>query len=459
MGRLFRDILTLGHLAWPVVISRGGVMMLSVTDTVMVGRYASEHLAYLGVGLVPHNIFILVMVGLVMGTSVLVSNAFGARNLSKTGEIWWTAMPWALAIGLIGFAVCAFGEIFLLLWGIEPDIAAKAGQISFIAGLSLPFAALQMVSNMFLEGVRNPRPGMFIMLAANVLNVFANYILVYGLYGVPELGAQGSIWATFVVRALQLACTLSYIWFLVDLDKFGLRRRPKFSWKAGAELRKIGYASGLSIGVESTAFNALLVFAGWLSLTVVAAHVITITAFGLFFMVGLGFGVATAVSVGNAHGAGDHEGVRRWAWLGLGIQSFFMLLCALIIIVYAEEFAGFYTQDRAVIALAAQMLVFVSMALVFDTGQSLFAMSLRARGDTWWPTMSHIVAYAGLMMPLTYVSIYHLGRGPMGLADGVFFGTLFPFVTLILRYVYLDRRARRDSRDSKDGQLSLGADQ
>jgi hypothetical protein len=52
-----------------------------------------------------------------------------------------------------------------------------------------------------------------------------------------------------------------------------------------------------------------------------------------------------------------------------------------------------------------------------------------------------------------------LGRGPMGLADGVFFGTLFPFVTLILRYVYLDRRARRDSRDSTDGQLSLGADQ
>ena len=107
MTQLFRDFLTLANLAWPVVISRIGIMTLTVVDTVMVGRYASEHLAYLGVGLVPHNIFILIMLGLIMGTSVLVSNRYGAGELQKTGEIWWIALPWALAIGLIGFVVCA----------------------------------------------------------------------------------------------------------------------------------------------------------------------------------------------------------------------------------------------------------------------------------------------------------------------------------------------------------------
>ena len=96
MTQLFRDFLTLANLAWPVVISRIGIMTLTVVDTVMVGRYASEHLAYLGVGLVPHNIFILIMLGLIMGTSVLVSNRYGAGELQKTGEIWWIALPWAL---------------------------------------------------------------------------------------------------------------------------------------------------------------------------------------------------------------------------------------------------------------------------------------------------------------------------------------------------------------------------
>ncbi len=443
MAQLFKDFLTLANLAWPVVISRIGIMSLTVVDTVMVGRYASEHLAYLGVGLVPHNIFILIMLGLIMGTSVLVSNRFGAGELSKTGEIWWMALPWALAIGLIGFTVCAFGELLLLLWGIEPEIAAKAGHISFIAGMSLPLASLHMVSGMFLEGVRNPRPGMVIMLIANIVNVGANYVLVYGLYGLPELGAEGSIWATFIVRLFQMIGIFSYIWFVLDRQKFGVTPRRKFSWRAGARLRQIGYATGLSMGIENTAFNALVVFAGWLSMTVVAAHVISITAFALFFMMGLGFGVATSVSVGNAYGAGDFNRVRRWAWLGLGVQSLLMTICGLFLVVYAEGFAGFFSQDPAVIALATQLLVFMSMALIFDTGQSLLSMSLRARGDTWWPTTIHIIAYAVLMIPLAYVSIFIFDRGAMGLADAVVFGTLFPFAMLVGRYIYLDRQQFR----------------
>ena len=110
MRQLLQDIRDLLALAWPVVISRTGILTLSITDTVMVGHYASEHLAYVGIGMVPSNIFILVMIGLLMGTSVLVSNRFGAGETAKTGEVWWLSLPWGIAIGLVGFAICAFGE-------------------------------------------------------------------------------------------------------------------------------------------------------------------------------------------------------------------------------------------------------------------------------------------------------------------------------------------------------------
>lgn len=103
MNSLTHDIKTLLNLAWPVVISRVGILTLGITDTVMVGRYASEHLAYLGIGMVPSNIYILIMIGLLMGTSVLVSNRFGAGQYEKTGEVLWHALPWGFAIGLIGF--------------------------------------------------------------------------------------------------------------------------------------------------------------------------------------------------------------------------------------------------------------------------------------------------------------------------------------------------------------------
>ena len=140
------DIKTLLNLAWPVVISRVGILTLGITDTVMVGRYASEQLAYLGIGMVPSNIYILIMIGLLMGTPVLVSNRFGAQEYDKTGQVWWNALPWGFFIGLVGMVFCFFGEEFLLLTGQTPQLAEAGGRISVIAGLSLPLAAIHMTT-------------------------------------------------------------------------------------------------------------------------------------------------------------------------------------------------------------------------------------------------------------------------------------------------------------------------
>ena len=408
----------------------------------MVGRYASEHLAYLGIGMVPSNIYILIMIGLLMGTSVLVSNRFGAGQYDKTGEVLWHALPWGFAIGLIGFLFCYFGEFWLLLTGQDAVLAEKGGHISIIAGLSLPLAAVHMTTGFFLEGIRNPRPGMVIMIAANIINIFANYFLVYGVYGFPELGAEGSIWATFIVRCMQVVAILSYVWFFIDHEKFGLSK-PKITWRGGTDLRRIGYASGISMGLENGAFNALVLFAGFLGTAAVAAHVIMINVFALFFMMGLGFGVATAVSVGNANGAGDMRQVTRWAWLGLSIQSVVMVVAGILMWVTAQQAGEFFSNDPAVYNLAAAMIAWVAMSLVFDTGQSLMAMALRARGDTWMPTFIHFIAYGVVMIPLAYLFIFPLGRGAMGLADGVILGTFVPFILVMLRYRQLDRRVLR----------------
>jgi len=441
MRDLRQDIVTLWSLAWPVIISRISVMMLTVVDTIMVGHYAAEHLAYLGIGLVPYNIFLLVMLGLLLGVSVLSARAYGAKQYKKAGAVWWMSLPWAASIGFVGFVVCAFGEVLLLLFGIEPEIAAKAGRISLLAGLSLPLVAVQMVTGFFLEGIRNPRPAMVVWILANLVNIGANYVMVYGMYGFPELGAEGAIWATLVVRSAQVVVLLLYLRFLFDRETYGLVKRPKMSWKKASEMRQIGYAFGISLGIENGAFNALVVFAGWLSLTVVAAHVITISAFGLFFMIGAGLGSATAVSVGNAYGANDPQGVRFWGRLGLSTLTLLMGICGIGLIFFAEEFAAFYTDDMAVIALSAQMLTFVAMALILDAGQTLLATTLRARGDTWWPTIVHLISYLGVMIPVAYVSMFILGRGPMGLVDSIVLGALVPFTILFLRTRYLDRRA------------------
>jgi MATE family multidrug resistance protein len=98
-----------------------------------------------------------------------------------------------------------------------------------------------------------------------------------------------------------------------------------------------------------------------------------------------------------------------------------------------------------VIKLAAVLIALVSIGTVFDTGQSLLSMSLRARGDTWVPTFIHLLSYGVIMIPLTYALIFPLGRGALGLADGIVLGTFVPFALVIWRYRWLDKQAQAAS--------------
>ena len=439
------DILDLAHLAWPVIINRLGVMMLGVVDTIMVGRYAAEHLAYFGLGLVISNIIILVKVGLLIGVQVLVAQYFGARQHSSCGQVWWRSLPYAVGLGLVGFAVCAFAEPILIFFGQDSDLAREAGKISFINGLSLPILALYMATSMFLEGIRRVRPAMIIVIIANIINVFANYSLVYGAFGMPEFGAVGSVWASLFVRSIQLITIFTYVWFMFDHARYGVRKPPKRSFAAGTEMRQIGYMAGISMGIENLSFNALTVFAGLLGALALASHVITINVFGLGFMFGLGFGAATSVRVGNAHGAGHNDAAMRAGWLGLGVQTVAMIFITALFIGYSDQIASFYSKDADVIALASLMIKYMSLILIIDCAQMLLAQAVRARGDGMTPMVIYVICYGVIMLPLTYFMAFTMGRGVFGLIDATFIATVMSMLLVGITFA----RTRHIFRDLK----------
>ncbi len=411
------DILDLLNLAWPVVINRLGVMTLGVVDTIMVGRYAAEHLAYFGIGLVTSNILVLILVGLLMGVPVLVAQNYGARDFNGCAAIWWQSVPYAIGLGFLGLLICSFGEPLLLLFGQAPELARAGGAISTIAGLSFPLLTLYLATSMFLEGLRRVRPGMVIIVLANVVNLVANYLLIYGAFGFPEMGAEGAVWASFCVRLAQLIAILLYVWWMPGAERYGLRALPRWSWEAGTKMRRIGYMTSIGMGIEHVAFNALVLFAGVLGTVVLAAQVITINVFALGFMLGLGISVANGVRVGNAHGAGHNETAQQNGWLGLGVQMVVLGGIGLLISSNASQIVAFYSSDRAVQDMGSAMLAYLSLFLLVDGGQTLMAQSMRARGDARTPMYIHLVSYGLVMIPMTYVFCFPLGRGALGLVD------------------------------------------
>lgn len=440
------DIRDLLGLAWPVIINRLGVMTLGVVDTIMVGQYAAEHLAYFGIGLVPSNILVLVLVGLLMGVPVLVAQRFGAGASEDCGFIWWQSLPYALMLGLFGLVLCSFAEPVLVLFGQSPELAQAGGVISRIAGFSLPLLSIYMATSMFLEGIRRVRPGMVIVIIANIINLIANYVLIYGAFGMPEMGAQGAVWASFCVRLGQVLLIFGYVWMSPDIIRYGVRQRPKFDWVSGREMRKIGYLTSVSVGIEHAAFNALVLFAGVLGTMVLAAHVITINVFALGFMVGLGFSVACGVRVGNAHGAGHHLSAQRNGWMGLGVQMAVLFSIGLVLSFFADRILMLYTADPAVRELGASMLRYLSLFLFIDAGQSLMAQAMRARGDATTPMYIHLLAYGGVMIPLTYVLSFTMERGALGLIDSTVISSILALGLGVYGFHRLGRRLKTEKQ-------------
>ncbi len=432
----------LNRLVWPIIISRLGILGLFLADFIMVGHYDAEHIAWLGLGMTPATVFVPVIIGLLMGTMVLVTRAYGAGEYRLCGAIWRQSLPYALAIGLAGMVFCAGGEWMLLAMGQTPDLAREAGRVSLLVGLSLPFMTLGMTSGFFLEGLGRVRPVMVFMLLANILNVGLNMVLIYGTEILPGFGAAGAVAATGFARAAMTLGLLAYIWWTPFYAQFGVRQRPPADARLAGQHRRIGYAGGISLGVEHLAFAGLTVFAGWLGTTVVAAHSIAMNFFGLCFMFGLGIGTATSVRVGHAYGAGRSGLMQRAVWFGLAVQMTLMVAVAIGIKTWDVGVAGLYTRDGLVQPLAGALLAYVSLALCLDTGQVLMAQCLRVSGDVWTPSAIHVVAYLGVALPGSWLFAFPLGHGAYGLMEGFMLGAGVAFFAGVMRFVWRMRRLR-----------------
>ncbi len=419
-------------------------MVMALVDTVMVGRFAVDELAFLGIGLAPIVPLMLAMIGLMMGTLVLTAAAFGAGRVQSCGAVWRRSLPYALWLGLAAAVVCAFGESLLRLFGQSPEVAREGGRVCRILGLGIAPQLIFVTTSFFLEGVRRPWPAMIMMILGNLLNVLLNWLLIYGKAGLPALGAEGSAWATTVVRTVIAVGLVAYVGRMADAGRLGVHARPSAGLRSWTQQRRIGYAAGVSIGVEAAAFAALTVFAGWLGAYPLAAYSIVINLVSMVFMVAVGIGSATAVRVGIAHGRGDARETAWAGWTGLAVNTAVMGALALVFLLLPERLARAYTIDPALVALTAPAILFSAAILVADGGQAVMANALRGRGDTWVVSALQSASFFAVMVPVSWWLAFDRGREVIGLLEGVLVGCAVSVALLAGRFHLLSLRDQPD---------------
>jgi len=434
------ELAELLKLSGPVVISRLGIMAMGLSDAIVVGRYSAAQLGYHALAWAPTSVIVTMAIGLLSGAQVMTARAIGEGRRHETGAVLRRGLSYSLWIGIASALLLALaGPPFLHAIGLPRDLADGASWPLRIFCLSLPGYALSCCASFWLEGLSRPGPAAWTMWIANAVNLALDLLLVPGTFGLPALGAVGGAWATTGARTFLAVLMLGYIALMPEARAVGVFVKPARDRAAEAEQRRIGFGAGASNFFEVAAFASLNVICGWMGGLAVAAWTIVLNVAAIVFMVPLGLATGAAVRVGRAYGARDAPGVVRAGVVAFGVTSVFGALVGLVVWPGASIIASAYTENPATLAMAIPALVITCLMYWPDSLQVVTAQALRARGDVWLPTGTHLTSYILLMMPLAWWLGIPLHMGIIGVAWAVVIASFVSAGFLLTRFWLLSR--------------------
>jgi len=440
-------------LSGPVIVARSGILVLFTVDTVMVGQLGGEELAFLGLGMSIQGVIMLICIGLLQGTMILSSQAYGADDFKACGRAWRTGSYHAALFGVVFGLVCLAGEDLLLLFGQSASLAEGGGSAAAYFGWGMPAMLLYVTASYFLESVQRPRVGMIIMLGVNLLNLLVNGMLLFGWLGTGlALGADGAVIATSIVRWVAALAIVAYIFVLPIVlgdDRFGLRaswsevvqEATRLGGAMGKKMRSLGAATGMAYGLEAAAFSSLVFMAGTISPAALAAHQITNNSVALLVMVSIGMAAATAVRVGNAVGRQDEHGVRMAGWVGLGLIAIILAPPAIFLLISPHAVASLYINEVAVLEIAQWTMLAAGVFIVADGMMNVIMGALRGMGDVWVPMFMHIFSFWCVGVPVAWVAAFYFRYGAVGLQMGIGVAVLLSVIAQVTRFSIVSKKA------------------
>jgi len=442
-------------------------MIILATDTVMLGHFSKEALAAGAIGNTVFFFIWLLGTGPVSAVSPMIAHVVGRHGATarksaerRNGAQRFSVRPrdqrdvrLVVRMGLWSVAMMSppllaalfFTRDILLLLQQEPRLAADAGIYTAALAFGLPCSLAFQVLRNFSTSLSRPIPPMVVMGLAILFNALGDYALIFGHFGLPQLGLVGAGFASASSNLFTLvAMTVIALRLPVLRPYHFLHRLFRPHWRSLVELFHLGLPIGMTMLFEVALFNAATLAMGTFGIAALAAHQIAITIPSLTFMVPLGIGLAGTVRVGLAAGAGDRYGARRAGFTAMGLGLIFMFCAALVLILFPHSIAMLWLPDSAdnrdVLALAVTFLHVAAAFQLMDGLQVTASMSLRglkdARGPMWVAGASYWLAGA----PMCALLGFGLGMKGLGIWLGLAFGLLVAAVLLTSRFAILSKR-------------------
>lgn len=407
----------------PIIATQLLRMGLNFTDTVMAGNLSALDLAAVSIGNAIYMPIAIFCMATLIAINPVVSQFLGARKFDKIGksarQMFWLILMLAIPC----FFLIRNVDVVMDLIGVTQEIIPIAdGYLDALSWGFLPLLAYAGV-RFFSEGLSVTKPAMYIAAASVVLNVGANYVLMYGKLGFPQLGAIGTGYATSIINLFGAIIFIAFTASFKPFKRFNIFGRTTGpEWKYIGELIKVGIPNGVSSSMEVLLFAAVSLLMGTLSVKVAAAHQIAINVAAMMYMIPFGLSIALTQRVGFSIGQGSMARARFRGFVGIGLCTGVMIVTAILLFTAPKFIIGIYTNDPEVAQVAVSLLFMAAIFQISDGLQVGGFSALRGLKDTRIPMVVNFISYWLVGFPSGYLLGIYLGYGPEGLWIGLITG-------------------------------------
>ncbi|ADR21147.1 MATE family efflux transporter [Marivirga tractuosa] len=423
------------QLAYPVVLSQLGHVLVGTADSVMVGRVGTEELAAVSVANAVFSVAMMFGIGVSFGLTPLIAQSDGEGNQRAGMRFLKHSFVINVLFGILLFGILLFGGYILDILNQPKDVVALAKPYLAIVGFSLlPFMVFQTFKQ-FAEGLSLTKQAMYITLSANVINILLNYVLIFGKLGFEPMGLVGAGWATLISRIIMAVAMVLFVkYFKVFAVYWNYFKVTVWNSATFKRLLNLGVPTGFQYIFEVGAFASAAIMIGWMGAVPLASHQVAMNLASISYMMATGISAAATVRVGNQLGQRDIPTMRIAAFTCFLMAIFFMAFTGLVFMVFNHLLPTFYTSDPAVISIAASLLIIAALFQLSDGIQVVGLGALRGMGDVKLPTLVTFMAYWVIGLPCGYLLAFILDFGEQGVWYGLLIGLSVTAVILFIRF-------------------------
>jgi MATE family multidrug resistance protein len=397
--------------AFPLILSSGSWSLQNFVDRMFLSWYSSDAIAAAMPAGILNFTFMSFFIGTAGYVTTFVAHYHGAGRPEKIGAVIWQGVYLSIAGGAFIMMTMPFSDMFFSSIGHPSGVAVCESQYYFWLCLgAIPAIGASALSGFF-SGLGKTWPVMWINIAQTGLNLFGDYILIFGHFGFPEMGIRGAAIATSL--SAVFSCTMFAI--LVFSKKNNEKYRTRFSWRFNTKLIKriikFGAPSGTQFCLDTAGFAAFIILIGALGEIPLAASNIALSINTLAFMPMIGIGIAVSILVGHNMGARNPRNASYAAWSGFHITFVYMTLiaCAYVIVpnLFLAPFLSTNSSQNAgaIMDIAVVLLRFVAVYTVFDSLNMIFGSALKGAGDTKFVMLTNILLTSCVLVIPSFILI------------------------------------------------------